>query len=165
MKKLLCYMLILMFIALLSACGDTKQAPATGNALKAVIKPTALTADRNVAGINLTISLPVGVAPPLSSDGKVDPAATVEITSSSPQNQSLPGAIYTPATATAAGQLAISAIVASGFKASDEITIHLKVAVGTFPVESDFKLLFFEAFDVNGAPVTGLNPTLTTTIQ
>jgi hypothetical protein len=165
MLKLLCHFLILVSIALLTACGDTSQSPPTGSTIKAVIKPTALTADRNIAGINLTITLPVGVAPPLNADGTADPAATVEISSSGVQNQNLPGAIYTPASATAPGQLAISAIVAAGFKATDEITIHLKVAAGAYPVESDFKLLSFEAFDINGAPVTGLLPTLTTTIQ
>jgi hypothetical protein len=166
MIKLLCHILILVSIALLTACGDTPKSTPTGSVIKAVIKTTALTADRNVAGINLTITLPVGVAPPLKADGTADPAATVEITSSGAQNQNLPGATYTPSTTAAVpGQLAISAIIAAGFKATDEITIHLKVAAGAYPVESDFKLLSFEAFDINGAEVTGLNPTLTTTIQ
>jgi hypothetical protein len=166
MRKLLCYILILVPIALLSACGDTPQSSSTGSTIKAVIKTTALTADRNIAGINLTISVPAGVAPPLQADNKtVDAAATVEITSAAAQNQTLVGATYLPATATALGELAISGIVAAGFKATDEITIHLKVAAGTIPVEADFKLLSFEALDINGAPVTGLSPTLTTTIQ
>jgi hypothetical protein len=165
MIKLLCHFLILMSIALLTACGDTPKSTPTGSTIKAVIKPSALTADRNIAGINLTITLPVGVSPPLQADGTVDSAATVEITSSAAQNQNLPGATYTPASAAIPGQLAISAIVAAGFKATDEITIHLKVAAGAHPVESDFKLLSFDAFDINGANVTGLNPTITTTIQ
>jgi hypothetical protein len=165
MRKLLCFILLLAFTALLSACGDTSKSSPSGGAIKAVIKPTALTAEQNVAGINLSITVPLGVAPPLQADGAVDAAATVEIITATPGNQNLPGATYTPATAAAAGKLAISAIVASGFKPTDEITIHLKVATGTFPVASDFRLLAFEAFDTNGARVTGLNPTLTTIIQ
>ncbi len=165
MIKLFCHILILISIALLTACGDTPKSTPPGSTIKAVIKTTALTADRNIAGINLTITLPAGVAPPLKADGTADPAATLEITSSGARNQTLPGATYTPSTTAAPGQLAISAIVAAGFKATDEITIHLKVAAGAYPVESDFKLLFFEAFDINGVKVTGLSPTLTTTIQ
>lgn len=166
MKKLLCYLPVLLLFLLLSACGDTQHSPPAGTGvIKAVIKPTALTADKNIAGINVSITVPVGVSPLQQADGTTDAAATVEITSSSPQNQTLPGVTYTPATATAPGQLAISAIIASGFAATDQITIHLKVAEGTFPVESDFQLLSFDAFDTNGAKVTGLNPTLTTTIQ
>lgn len=165
MKKLLCLSLMLLCITLLAGCGGTAAAPKVDRSIKAVIKPTALTADRNIAGIILSISLPVGVTPPLAADGSINTAATVDITSSAPQNQILPGATYTPATATASGQLAISAIAAAGFQLTDQITLYLKVAEGAFPVESDFRLLSFEAFDTNGAPITGLNPTLTTTIQ
>jgi hypothetical protein len=165
MRKLLRYILILMIIALVPACGDTQHASSTDRSVKAVIKQSALTAGLNIAGIQLAITVPVGVSPPLSVNGTVDPAATVVITSSAAQNQTLPGATFTPATTTAPGKLAISAIVASGFSATDEITIHLNVAAGTSPVESDFKLLSFDAFDTNGALVTGLNPKLTTTIQ
>ncbi|MFA7403032.1 MAG: hypothetical protein WC007_03495 [Pelobacteraceae bacterium] len=165
MRTLLCFILLLAFTALLSACGDTPKSSPTGGSIKAVIKPTALTAEQNVAGINLSITIPYGVEPPLLADGKVDVAATVEIVTVTPGNQNLPGATYTPATAVAPGKLAISAIVASGFKPTDEITIHLKVATGTFPVASDFSLLSFEAFDTNGVRVTGLNPILTTNIH
>jgi hypothetical protein len=154
-----------MLVALLSACGSSPETAPAKSSIKAVIKASALTANMNIAGINLSISVPVGVAPPLLPDGTVDPSATVEITSSSPQSQTLPGATYTPATATAPGVLAISAIIASGFQATDTITLHLNVTPGIVPVQSDFNLKTFEAFDTNGAVVTGLSPTLTTTIQ
>jgi hypothetical protein len=165
MKKLLCYSLFLMLIGLLPACGDTQHPASAGSTIKAVIKQTSLTAGLNVAGITLAITIPAGVSPLLKADGTVDSAATVEITTSSPQNQALPGATFTPATATAPRQLTVSAIVASGFATTDAITIYLNVAPGTFPVESDFNLLSFEAFDTNGVPVTGLTPILTATIQ
>lgn len=165
MRKLLCYMLMLLFTALLSACGDAPKSSPAGSTIKAVIKPTALTADRNVAAIELAITIPVGVVPPLLADGTADTVATVEITSSAPVAQKILGSIYTPATASALGKLSIYGIEAAGFTATDQITIHLNVATGTFPVASDFNLLSFRAFDTNGAPVTGLNPILTITIQ
>jgi len=190
MKKLLCFTLMLLCITLLAACGGTAAAPKVDRSIKAVIKPTALTANRNIAGINLTITLPAGVTPPLQTDGSVDIGATLEISTAvtdqplsgstgvssklqynTTQSQPLLGATYipyTPARATEPskpGQLAIYVTVPTGFTETDQINIHLKVAEGAFPVETDFSLLSFEAFDTNGAPVTGLNPTLTTTIK
>jgi hypothetical protein len=168
MKKQLSYLSLLLIIIFLSACGGggggASQAQTASRTVKAVIKPSALAAGQNVAGINLTITIPLGVAPPLKTDGTADPAATVEISSSSPQNQNMPGATYIPATAAAPGKLSIFGIVASGFKATDSITIHLNIATGSIPTTSDFNLITFEAFDTNGAQVTGLSPTLTTTI-
>jgi hypothetical protein len=164
LSTLLSPLLFLLLLTLLSACGDTTKQPAAATTIKAVIKTTALTANKNIAGIDLTISLPLGVSPPLLADGKADPAATVVITSSAPAAQTLPGANYTPATAAATGKLAITAIAAAGFSATDQITLKLNVAAGTVPIESDFTLLSFTAFDINGAPVSGLSPTLTATI-
>jgi hypothetical protein len=162
MNKLFFYLPALLFIALLSACGAAPPTAKTSGAIKAVIKPSALAVGQNVAGIQLAITVPAGVSPIPASDGP-----TVEITSPSLQNQDQiqQKVVFTPATATSAGQLLIAGMNVAGFTPSDQITIHLKVAVDSFPVESDFKLLSFEAFDTNGANVIGLNPTLNTTIQ
>jgi hypothetical protein len=152
-------------IALISACGGGgAQTASSPRSIKAVIKPSALAAGQNVAGFNLTITVPLGVAPPLKADGTADPAATVEITSSSPQNQQLVSATYTPATTAAPGTLAIFGIVASGFQPTDTITIHLNIATGSTPTTSDFSISAFEAYDTNGSTVAGLTATLTPTI-
>ena len=162
MRKLFSRLLILLFIALLPACGDAPQSPAASRSLKAVIKTTALTANRHIATIQLAITMPLGVSPKAN-------GAVVEVVNSADhvvQNVSLNDVTYTPASSIAVpGQIAIGVVQADGFKENDEITIHLDVAAGTTPVESDFQLLTFEAFDINGATVTGLSPTLTTTIQ
>ena len=165
MRKLLGYILVLIFTALLPACGDTQPQSSAGSTIKAVIKTSTQAASLNVAAIDLTITVPAGVSPPLLADGTVDAANTVTIISSAASDQLLQGATFTPATATAPGQLAIFGIIASGFTTSDEIIINLNIASGTFPTASDFNLLSFDAYDINGAPVTGLTPTLTTTIQ
>jgi hypothetical protein len=185
MRKMLCSVLALLCFALLTACGDTAQPQKSGSEIKAVITPksAALTGDKNIAGILLTIALPAGVTPVLKTDGSgsIDSAATVEIISSSPPDQIMPGATLIPAKSTTLAELTITSIIVSGFKANDSITIHLKVAPGTTPVESDFKLLAFEAystvdasgsgsdkiFDMNvtdGSNKITLTPTLTTTI-
>jgi len=163
MQKQLTYLALLMLIALLNACGGGAQSTES-RTIKAVIKPSALAADLNVAGFNLTITVPVGVAPPLKADGTADSAATVEITSSAPHNQQLVNATYIAATAAANGKLTITGIEAAGFQPSDTITIHLNIAAGSTPTTNDFSLFSFEAFDIFGAPVTGLTPTLTTAI-
>lgn len=167
MRKKLHSATLLLCITLLSACGGGGGggSAAPGGTIKAVIKTSAQSA-APVAGIQLSITVPVGVSPPLKTDGSIDTAATVEITSSAPQNLVLPGAAYIPATASAAGKLTISAINLNGFTPTDTITIHLNVSVGAFPVGTDFKLLSFDAFDTpSGAVVPGLNPILTVTIQ
>lgn len=162
MRTLLSRVLILVSIALLPACGAAPQSPASSRAIKAVIKSTALTANLNIATIKLAITVPLGVFPKAS-------GAVVEVVSASghvAQNVTLNEVAYTPASsATVPGQITIGILQADGFKENDEITIHLDVAAETTPVESDFQLLTFEAFDINGAPVTGLSPTLTTTIH
>jgi hypothetical protein len=167
MKRLYYPILILLLFALLPACGSSTTAAKSGGSIKAVIKPSALAVGQNVAGIQLAITIPAGVSPILNSDGTVNMAGTVEITGSVPQNQTLPGAAFTPATATSAGQLIIVGVEVAGFKATDQdqIIIHLNVAVDSFPVETDFKLLSFAAFDTNGKQVDGLNPVLTANIQ
>jgi len=167
MKRLFHHILALLLIALLSACGAAPQPAKSGSAgsIKTVIKPSALAVGQNVAGIQLTITIPIGVSPPLLTGGAVDTAATVEITSTAPQSNTLPGVAFTPATATAAGKLTIVAMNIAGFTQTDRITIHLNVAVDSFPSETDFALLSFAAYDINGATVTGLDPTITATIQ
>ena len=164
MQRQLSHLVLLLLIALLTACGGGAQQSTSTRTIKAVIKPSALAAGLNVAGFNLTITVPVGVAPPLKADGTADSAATLEITSSAPQNQQLINATYTAATAAAIGKLTITGIAAAGFQPTDTITIHLNIADGSTPSESDFSIYFFEAYDINGATVTGLSPTLTTTI-
>jgi hypothetical protein len=169
MRKLLRYILILLYLALLAACGDSQHTSPVASTMKAVIKMSAATSALNIGAINLIISVPVGVSAPLPADNNpVTAAATVEITSSAVLDQGVQrGYTYTPATTTSLGQISVFALKADGFTVAtnDEIIIHLKVAPGTFPVASNFQLLTFDAFDINGAPVAGLSPTLTTTIQ
>lgn len=181
MRRLRAFMSLLISITLLSACGSGSQSAPAANSrtIKAVVKTAALTGDKSIAGIQLSITVPDGVTPTFKADGSVDSAATVEITSTSPSNHALPGSTFTRATATAPAELAIYAIEAAGFSVSDTITIHLKVADGAKPLESDFKLLTFQAFSTvvngtgsvlvynlhaTGSNVVSLSPTLTTTI-
>lgn len=165
MRIMLCNLICLLSISLLSSCGNSSTQSAPPRTAKAVIRATALTADKNVAGIKLVLNLPAGVTPPFSTGVTVDTAATVTISSTAPGNQKLPGVTYTQATATESARLTVSAIEAAGFTLNDTITIHLNVAVGANPVVGDFKLLSFEAFDTNGATVNNLNPELVTSIQ
>jgi hypothetical protein len=186
MNRFLRHLSILALAVMLSACGATPQhAPGLKN-IKAVIKAGALTADRNIAGIDLTITVPAGVTPPFNADGTVYSEATVVITrepipgtpyagsagsgssklsSAEAPGQTLVGATFTPSSPTSSGKLIVTAIVADGFKATDEVTIHLNVAADATPVASDFALLSFDAYDTGGAAVPGLTPSLTTNIH
>lgn len=159
MKKLLCNLFCLLTIVLLTSCGSSPHPQM--NTVKAVIKTSELTADKNIAGIELKITLPAGVTPTFLPNREVDPVSTVIISSPVPANQKLPAAVFTSATATAPAQLEIFAIDAAGFTKDDTITISLNVAEGKTPILADFKLLSFVARDIDGAVVTGLTPTLT----
>ncbi|MEI6205262.1 MAG: hypothetical protein WCP20_00635 [Desulfuromonadales bacterium] len=172
MKKILYGITIILHMTLLIACGGgggggSAGTPSvtTGGTIKAVIKTSALSTSLKVAGIQLALTVPSGVSPPMLANGTVDSAAAIEITSAAQQSHTLPGVSFTPATASSVGRLTVIGIVADGFGSNDQITIHLNIAVGAFPKESDFSLLTFEARDTNGVLVGGLNPTLTTTIQ
>lgn len=161
MKNWLKNVLILICFALLSACGDTQHSSSSGS-LKTVIKPTALTATLNIGGVQMAIALPVGVSPELNADGSVNDAVAVEFISSAPAAYKTQKATYDAAKSI----LEFSVIDLAGFSTQDQIVLHLKVAEGTFPKESDFSILSYDFFDMStGASITGLNPTLTTTIQ
>lgn len=162
MKNRLGNILLVICFALLSACGDTQHSSSSGGSLKTVIKPTALTATLNIGGVQMAIALPVGVSPELNPDGSVNDAAAVEFISSAPSAYKTQKATYDAAKSV----LEFSVIDLAGFSTQDQIVLHLKVAEGTIPKESDFSILSYDFFDMNtGASITGLKPTLTTTIQ
>ncbi len=167
MKKFVCYLLILLSSAFLSACGGGgSNTSAPSRTLKSVIKPTALTAVMNVATIQLSITVPLGVSP-LLPEGKTELIDAIEIINSTDHvvnNKTLKSVTYTAATsATVPGQITVGVVQADGFKEADEITIHMKVDTGAFPKESDFTLLSFDAHDTAGATLA-LDPALTTTL-
>ncbi|OGU13660.1 MAG: hypothetical protein A2076_03710 [Geobacteraceae bacterium GWC2_53_11] len=162
MKNWFRNILIVMCFALLSACGDTQHSSPSGGSLKTVIKPTALTATLNIGGVQMAIALPSGVAPELNADGSVNDAVAVEFISSAPTAYKTQKATYDAVKSV----LEFSVIDLAGFSTEDQIVLHLKVAEGTFPKESDFSILSYDFFDkVTGESITGLNPTLITTIQ
>lgn len=174
------YILSILVVMLLAACGDTSTPSPVVRTVKSVIKTTSLTADKNIGGISLTISMPAGVTPPLQADGKIDALATATMVSSAGRTP-LSDAIYAPASGAIPGQLTILIAVKGGFSANDEITIHLLVADGSYPKAGDFSLLAFEAYSgidasgnggvkiydrnvTDGSNTITLDPNLTTTI-
>jgi hypothetical protein len=164
MKKILSFILASLCIALLAACGGVSQPKAqpakTGN-VKTVIKASALAAGLNIGGVHIVIKMPRGVAPALNSSGGVVDAA-VEFISTAPAAYKVQKATYNSVDSV----LDFSVIDLAGFGTEDQIIIHLLVSEGTIPLETDFSIKSYEFFDkVTGAVVTGLNPTLTTTIQ
>lgn len=160
MKNMVMLALGCLMLALCSCGGGGGTASVSTPTVKAFIKTSALTTSENIAGIQLTLTLPAGVAPYLQTDGKVDVAKTVVINTSDPASQTLPGVDNKTA-----NLLIITGIHVSGFKDTDSITINLTVAPGSFPTAADFKLTSFEAVDLDGTPVKNITPTLTTTIQ
>jgi hypothetical protein len=169
MKKIFRYLLVILCTALLTACGGATQPTNSGTnnaaqptktgTINAVIKTTALSG-LNIGGFQMSINLPHGVAPALN--GGVIDAAAVEFVSAAPAEYKVQKAAYNSANSV----LEFSVINLAGFSPADQIILHLIVSPGIIPLETDFSIKSYEFFDkVTGAVVTGLNPTLTTTIQ
>jgi hypothetical protein len=154
MKKLISYTLCLLLIALLTGCGGGTQSATTGGTIKAVIKTSALSANLNIGGIQMTIALPNGVKPTETS--------SLEFISATPANYKLQKLTYNATDSV----LEFSVIDLAGFSTEDQIVLHLIVSPGTIPVKTDFSIKSYNFFDnVTGASISGLNPTLTTIIQ
>jgi hypothetical protein len=162
MKKMFRYILVLLCIALISACGSTTAKPTKASTIKTVIKASALATGLNIGGVHMAINLPRGVAPALNTDGSVKSTAAVEFISAAPAAYKIQTATYNAA----ASVLDFYIIDLTGFSTEDQIILHLLVSEGTIPLETDFSIKSYEFFDkVSGAIITGLNPILTTTIQ
>lgn len=162
---LLKYILLIVTIVTLAACGDesggeeTPPAPTAKSAT--LILSTIGTPSANLAGITITIILPDGVTPPLNPDGNL--TAPVAVVSGVAAPGLVLAPIYTPASSATKGtlNLALASSIEAGFAAGEYASVELSVAVGTNPVQTDFDLTGFIAVDVSGNEATGLQTMVT----
>lgn len=163
MRKGLCCILALLFIASVSACGSAGTAASKhGSSVKTVIKASALAASLNIGGVDMSIAMPQGVTPVMNPDGSINESATVEFISTAPAAYKISKATYSSVDSL----LEFSVINLAGFNTEDQIVVHLVILPGTTPKESDFSIKSSAFYDkVTGDVIGGLNPTLSTTIQ
>lgn len=162
MKNKRIYILLTFLLVALTACGGGGGSTPTATAKTATLKlSTTGTPSANLAGVGITIILPIGVIPTLNSDGTV--AATVVTVSGVAALNTTVTKFYTPANGATNGKLvlAVTSIVDAGFGIGEYATVVLTAATGTTPLQSDFDLHDFIPTAVpTGAYVTGLTPTI-----
>ncbi|SNB46283.1 hypothetical protein [Geobacter sp. DSM 9736] len=148
----------------------TVNTPATKAVLKLSTAGT-LTAPATIGGIEVLISLPTGVSVPLADQvtGEVD-AAAFTVSGVAPAGTSASGK-FTAAAGTSPATIKLIVTSTAGFGTGEFVTITCNLASGTVVTQSDFSLTGFKA--VNnvltggsvGAPISGITPALTATLQ
>ncbi len=165
LRKLCQGVLLLAMTVALSACGNGTT-NSGGQQARASLKTSDLLATGYViAGIDVTLSFPVGVTV------KTDPvtgqvaSGVVTITGVPNTSTTLVDAVYTPATASQRGSLRIMVANATGFSAPEYITVNLDISEGYQPTASEFSLSNFAASDLDGRTLPGLTPVMTAEIR
>ncbi len=74
-------------------------------------------------------------------------------------------ATYTAASSSSAGKVHIRIMNPDGFGTGEFATAVCDIAAGYTPKEADFSQAGFIAYDVNGAPISGLNAAITVEIK
>jgi hypothetical protein len=113
-----------------------------------------------LAGLGVTIELPVGVSAATQSGGAV--AATVVVPSGVSQNATV-APVYHAAAGTVPGTLnfVLTSMAVNGFGAGEFATVTLVLSPGTVPLASDFKIISFSPVDLHGGSTTALSATCT----
>jgi hypothetical protein len=146
-------------VAILAACGGGGSSsggdpPASRTAVLKL--STTGTPSAQLAGIDITVTLPDGVTASVGSDGSV--AASADSVSGVAAPGTILAPVYTQASGATKGtlRLVLASEIAAGFGAGEFATVTLVVAAGANPVPSDFLLSGLHAVDVNGNSATGL---------
>ena len=116
----------------------------------------ALAAGEALAGIGVTVELPVGTSIATDSTGQVQASAVTVSGSAVPGSVLTP--VYTPATPTARGSLKFTIVSTApgGFGVGEFATVTCNIASGSFPQSTDFVLSDFTPANLLLQPVTAL---------
>ncbi len=110
-----------------------------------------------IHGIDVIVELPAGVtvkATPDATNPSVMVTDTGVVTASGTADASTN--IIATYTATPSGVVAIHVTNAAGFAPGEFATVTCDIAVGSFPVDADFSVTDFTAFDGNGVEIDGM---------
>ena len=168
-------LLLLLFSTLwLSSCGGGGSSSGSGSASTTTNKTAIVKLacnepfTANLVGLQITISLPSGVAVATDANGLVLPSVVVP-SGVTTNNAVIPVTlmIYTAPTATTDGSLSfvLASTAAKGFGSGEFATVTLTVANGSNPSAGSIVLSGFKPIDGLGNLVEGLTPTLTANFQ
>lgn len=147
-------------LCLLSACGDGGGAGSPSASVTLKLATTG-TPSQNLAGVDITVTLPDGVAPALKNDGTVADTVVTVSGVAGPGIGLTP--VYTVATATTPGTLRvyIASSLTAGFGAGEFATVQLGIVTAHIPTQGDFGLSNFRPITVTGGLATGLEGAIT----
>jgi hypothetical protein len=121
-----------------------------------VVLPQGVSVNANASAVNpAVLETNVGVVV-LSGATVVDPAAF---------GQLKPVGIYTPATATTPGKVALTLPAQADFNLGEYVTVNAVIAAGSIPTAANFSLTGFTAVDLNGAAISGVTSSIVPDIR
>lgn len=153
--------LVMILVAGLLAFGcSSSSSPQPATVTMVVTTSGTLPSGSALAGIGFTFTLPTDVTPPLDATGQVDTSKLVTA-----YGVSAAGGLAVTAVHLDTQPARISLVVASkakaGFGVGETMLLTLNLANGAAPKASDFTITEFEAADLAGKAVTGLQAALT----
>ncbi len=172
MKKLTITGLLALILALftISGCGgsggdDDTTVPPPVQPTTAEVKLISQGAGM-IHGIDVTVELPAGVTVKATPDA-TNPSVMVTDTGVVTASGAAAANTNTIATyeATPSGVVDIHLANAAGFAPGEFVTIVCDIAVGSFPVATDFNVTGFSAVDGNGVAIVGMTADHTADIQ
>ncbi|SNB46047.1 hypothetical protein [Geobacter sp. DSM 9736] len=115
----------------------------------------------SLAGVGITVSIPVGVTVKTENDGTVS-SSVITPSGVTADKATIAPADYVPATATTPGTLTfvLASTDQAGFRTGEFVTVNLEGAVSNLN-PTDITLTNFQPVNLAGEPVAGLAPTHT----
>jgi len=163
-------------LIILAACGGgggsststpAPAAPANATAVLKIGTQGTLASGVSLYGVGIVVTLPAGVTVATDSNGAVK--SSVAVVSGVASGGSIATPVYTPATATANATLRlIVAAAGSGFGTGEFVTVTCLLPTGVSLQASDFPATILSNLEPANqllAPVTGLTPTITATLN
>ncbi len=169
MKKTTLVGLLVFVLALftISGCGGSggDDTPTPAQPTTAEVKLMSQ-GNGTIHGINVSVELPAGVTVKATSDA-INPSVMVTDAGVVTASGAAAANTNTIATyeATPSGVVDIHLANAAGFAPGEFVTIVCDIAVGSFPVATDFNVTDFIAVDTNGVEISGMTADHTADIQ
>jgi hypothetical protein len=156
------FLVMLIMLVSLAACSGSSESPTQyTRAVVTISQTSSLSSGIQIYGARATVNLPQGVTVK-ASPSSANPAVMVTDTGVvSPSGQAAGAetvlATYVPASSTSTtNKVELYIAKSSGFPQGEFVTVNCDITEGSFPEATDFTVTDFEAFDQNGASITGL---------
>ncbi len=160
-------LVLILSLFVISGCGGSggDDTPTPMQPTTAVVKLMSQGAG-TINGIDVNLELPAGVTVKATPDA-TNPSVMVTDAGVVTASGAAAANTNTIATyeATPSGVVAIHLVNAAGFAPGEFVTIVCDIAVGSFPVATDFNVTDFTAVDGNGVEISGMTADHTADIQ